>query len=204
VAVADFNGDGKLDAVTSDADTGTVSLMMGNGNGSLTYVGAYAVGASPSAVVVGDFNGDGRPDVAAANAGSNTVSVLLNDGTWPPLPPPPPMVRIHDATVMEGNTGTVAANFTFTLSTASTKAITIAYATGSASRSDYRASGTSPIGSWNGSAYTGVSGMIQSRRITASLQPTQRNSHRRRSGAVAVKFTYAGDANLDGKLNIDD
>ena len=87
VAVADFNGDGKLDVVTSDADTGTVSLLLGNGNGTLTYAGAYAVGSSPSAVAVGDFNGDGRPDVAAANAGSNTVSVLLNDGTWTPPPP---------------------------------------------------------------------------------------------------------------------
>ena len=87
VAVADFNGDGKLDAVTSDADTGTVSLMLGNGNGTLTYAGAYAVGSSPSAVAVGDFNGDGRPDVAAANGGSNTVSVLLNDGNWPATSP---------------------------------------------------------------------------------------------------------------------
>ena len=57
--------------------------MLGNGNGTLTYVGAYAVGSSPSAIAVGDFNGDGRPDVAAANGGSNTVSVLLNDGNWP-------------------------------------------------------------------------------------------------------------------------
>src|SRR3954452_21720573 len=90
VVVADFNGDGKLDAATSDADTGTVSELLGNGNGTLTYAGAYAVGSSPSAIAVGDFNGDGRPDVAVANAGSNTVSVLLNAGTWTPPQPPPP------------------------------------------------------------------------------------------------------------------
>ena len=116
MAVADFNGDGKLDAVTSDADTGTVSLLLGNGDGTLTYAGAYAVGSSPSAVAVGDFNGDGRPDVAAANAGSNTVSVLLNDGDLAPAAAP--SLRISDVTVTEGNTGTVAATFTVTLSAA--------------------------------------------------------------------------------------
>jgi hypothetical protein len=62
VAVADFNGDDLLDAVTSDADTGTVTELLGNGNGTLTYAGSYAVGSSPSAVAVGDFNGDGRPE----------------------------------------------------------------------------------------------------------------------------------------------
>jgi Calx-beta domain/FG-GAP-like repeat/FG-GAP repeat len=143
VAVADFNGDGQLDAVTSDADTGTVSALLGNGNGALTYTEAYAVGLSPSAIVVGDFNGDGRPDVATANAGSNTVSVLLNDGTWTP---PPPALRIGDRTVMEGNTGTASATFTVTLSAPSTQPVTVAYSTGNGTAvagSDYQAaSGT--------------------------------------------------------------
>ena len=70
VATADFNGDGKLDAVVSNGDTGTVSLMLGNGDGTLRYAGAFATGTSPSGVVVGDFNRDGRPDVAVSNAAS--------------------------------------------------------------------------------------------------------------------------------------
>jgi hypothetical protein len=86
VASGDFNGDGKPDVVTSDGDTGTVSLLLGNGDGTVRYIGAFAAGSSPSAVAVGDFNGDGRPDVAAANGGSNNVSVLLNDGAWPVTP----------------------------------------------------------------------------------------------------------------------
>jgi hypothetical protein len=144
VAVADFNGDGLLDAVTSDADTGTVSELLGNGNRTLTYVGAYAVGLSPSAIAVGDFNGDGRPDVATANAGSNSVSVLLNDGDW--TPPPTLALQIGDVTVTEGNTGAVVAVFTVTLSAASTETVTVAYATGNdtaTAGSDYQtASGT--------------------------------------------------------------
>jgi hypothetical protein len=139
VAVADFNGDGKLDVVTSDADTGTISELLGSADGTLTYAGAYAVGSSPAAVVVGDFNGDGRPDAAAANGGSNTVSVLLNDGTWTP---PPPALRIGDVTVTEGNTGTVAATFTVTLSATSAQTIAVAYATANGTAtagSDYQA-----------------------------------------------------------------
>lgn len=143
LAVSDFNGDGKLDVVSSDADAGTVSLMLGAGTGTLKYADACAVGSSPSAVTVGDFNGDGRPDVAAANGGSGTVSVLLNDGAWAPAPP---ALRISDATVNEGNTGAGAATFTVSLSAASTQTITVAYATGNGTAtagSDYQAaSGT--------------------------------------------------------------
>jgi hypothetical protein len=125
VMAADFNGDGHLDAVTSDADTGTVSELRGNGNGTLTYVGAYAVGSSPAAVAIGDFNGDGRPDMAAANAGSNTVSVLLNNSTWTP----PLSLKVGDATVTEGNTGTALDVFTVTLSAPSAQPVIVQYAT---------------------------------------------------------------------------
>ena len=96
VATADFNADGKLDAVVANGDAGTVSLMLGNGDGTLIYAGAFATGASPSGVTVGDFDGDGRPDVAVANAGSDTVSVLFNDGTWPVVTP---TLRVSDVTM---------------------------------------------------------------------------------------------------------
>jgi hypothetical protein len=145
VGVADFNGDSNLDAVTSDADAGTVSLMLGNGDGTLRSAEAFATGLSPAGVAVGDFNGDGRLDVAAANAGSNTVSVLLNEDG----PPHPLALRINDVTVTEGHTGTVAATFTVTLSAASTQTVTVAYVTGDGTAtagSDYQAaSGTLTI-----------------------------------------------------------
>jgi hypothetical protein len=127
VATADFNADGKLDAVVANGDAGTVSLMLGNGDGTLIYAGAFATGASPSGVTVGDFDGDGRPDVAVANAGSYTVSVLLNDGSW--TTPPPPSVFVSDATVTEGNTASVSATFTVRLSQAADVDVTVQYST---------------------------------------------------------------------------
>src|SRR6185312_1757060 len=102
VAVADFNGDDKLDVITTSGGAGTVSVFLGRGDGTLTPPIDHAAGLNPDAVAVGDFNGDGRQDVAAADGGSNTVSVLLNDGAWPDQNAP--WLQIHDVTVTEGDT----------------------------------------------------------------------------------------------------
>jgi hypothetical protein len=90
VAIGDFNGDGQEDLAVADCACGppgevdTVKILLGNGDGTFQpYVG-YAVGPSPTSVVVGDFNGDGRADVATANLLGTTVSVLIGrgDGTF--------------------------------------------------------------------------------------------------------------------------
>jgi hypothetical protein len=142
MAVADFNGDGKLDVIATGA--GTVSVLLGRGDGTLTTPIDHSADSSAEAVAVGDFNGDGRPDAAVANYSSNAVSVLVNDGAWPDLNTP--SLRIGDVTVTEGNTGTVAALFTVTLSAVTDQPVTVAYATASGTAtagSDYQtASGT--------------------------------------------------------------
>jgi hypothetical protein len=80
LAVSDFNGDGKLGFVVSDAGTNSVIVFLGNGDGTFQSGVAYGVGTHPYSVAVGDFNQDGRPDIVTANNGSNDVSVLLNSG----------------------------------------------------------------------------------------------------------------------------
>jgi uncharacterized repeat protein (TIGR01451 family) len=59
-----------------------ISLVYPAKSGGTDFVPSktYAVGTSPSAVVVGDFNGDGKPDLAVANSGSGNVSILLGSG----------------------------------------------------------------------------------------------------------------------------
>jgi hypothetical protein len=85
VVVGDFNGDGFPDLAVVDQGVsfvaaGTVSVLLGNGNGTFQAAQAYGVGTGATAAAVGDFNGDGFLDLAVANAADNTVSILLGNG----------------------------------------------------------------------------------------------------------------------------
>src|SRR5262245_57020125 len=80
VAVGDFNGDGKPDLATANRDSGSVSVLLGKGDGTFQSAVNYGAGFSPVRVAVGDFNGDGKQDLATANFLDLTVSVLLGQG----------------------------------------------------------------------------------------------------------------------------
>jgi hypothetical protein len=79
--MGDFNGDGTPDLVTVNYNSGTVSVLLGNGDGSFQpHVDYPAGGFTANSVAVGDFNGDGRLDLAVTNSNQRTVSVLLGNG----------------------------------------------------------------------------------------------------------------------------
>ena len=65
-------------------DSNTVSVLLGNGDGSFQSAVNYGAGDGPWSVAIDDLNGDGDPDLAVANAGgvgpTGTVSVLLGNG----------------------------------------------------------------------------------------------------------------------------
>ncbi len=93
LAVADLDGDGRPDIVTSNYRDDDVSVLMSerrrraSGRRSI-----YPVGKAPNEVQVADLNGDGQPDIVTANYGSDDVSVLLGEGggTFGPGGPSPP------------------------------------------------------------------------------------------------------------------
>ncbi len=78
-AFDDFNGDTNLDVAVANGGDGTVSILMGNGDGTLSTATTYTVGSDPVALAVGDLNDSGVPDLIVANHGSNNLSVLVND-----------------------------------------------------------------------------------------------------------------------------
>jgi hypothetical protein len=86
VVAADLTGDGIPDIVTANAFDNTVSVLVGNGDGTFQPQRTYAVGPRPYSVAAVDLTGDGKLDIITANYGSNTVSVLLNnrDGSFLP------------------------------------------------------------------------------------------------------------------------
>ena len=107
VALGDLNGDNKLDMVVANAGSNTISVLLGNGDGTFQAPRQFAVGAfkipNPATngrfptfrrdVALVDLNHDGIPDVVVTNFDSGDVSVLLGrgDGTFEPQ-------RRYDAT----------------------------------------------------------------------------------------------------------
>ena len=80
LAVGDFNLDGNQDLVASNSGLGTVSVLLGNGNGGFSAPTSFGVNASPWNVVVGDVNNDGNPDLVVASDGGKYVSILTGKG----------------------------------------------------------------------------------------------------------------------------
>jgi uncharacterized membrane protein len=97
VAIADVNGDGKLDLIVANEQQsktdpgGSISVMLGKGDGTFHAAVNYGSGGqSAYSISVADVNGDGKLDLVVANGcrGSNCatggVGVLLGkgDGTF--------------------------------------------------------------------------------------------------------------------------
>jgi len=84
IAVADINGDGKLDVVVANANS--VTVLLGKGDGTFQSAVNYASGAS--SVAIADVNGDGKLDLVVANCcatsdgsgAAGTVGVVLGNG----------------------------------------------------------------------------------------------------------------------------
>jgi uncharacterized repeat protein (TIGR01451 family) len=86
VVVGDFNGDGKQDLAVLNATSNSVSLLLGNGDGSFQTAKSFNCGNNPSSLAVGDFNGDGKLDLVvfmfgnSSSAVSAELRVLLGNG----------------------------------------------------------------------------------------------------------------------------
>lgn len=80
VTAADFNADGKLDLATTNYNDATISLLLGNGDGTFQHPLSYPAIAGAREVTAGDFNADGRLDLAVGNQGQGSISIFLQTG----------------------------------------------------------------------------------------------------------------------------
>jgi hypothetical protein len=98
IATADVNGDGAQDLVVVTYDTAfitlSVSVSLGNGDGTFQAATSYTVDTDPvntyspgggnggyfNGVAVGDLNGDGYPDIVVTDSNGGNIDVLLGNG----------------------------------------------------------------------------------------------------------------------------
>lgn len=83
VAAADVNGDGKIDLVTANYATNTLTVFTNNGKGVFGSNATLSVAIStPECLALADLNGDGKPDLVCANGNNqNTLVVFFNNGS---------------------------------------------------------------------------------------------------------------------------
>jgi hypothetical protein len=84
--VADMNGDGHLDILTSNFNPGVLGIRLGTGDGSFGPGTIYQPDGHPMDLVIGDFNEDGLPDLALTSTLNTNnpiadVTIWLGDGT---------------------------------------------------------------------------------------------------------------------------
>ncbi len=85
VAVGDFNGDGIPDFVVANQFLQTLTIFLGNGDGTFTAAASsLSIYFYPIDIAVGDFNGDGIQDLAVVDSSNSIVGVFLGhgDGTF--------------------------------------------------------------------------------------------------------------------------
>ncbi len=82
LTASDLNGDGVTDVIVPDEGSGSLWVLLGNGDGRFHRPVEYATGGiEPVAVAACDLNRDGHADLATANGyPAHDVSVLLGRG----------------------------------------------------------------------------------------------------------------------------
>ena len=82
VVAGDINSDGLNDVVTANRDGASLSIFMGNGDGTLTEINPVQLKQGATSLALGDLSGDKIPDVAltACDAYCNHNGVLILRG----------------------------------------------------------------------------------------------------------------------------
>jgi len=81
VALADFNGDGRLDLVSANSGTKTLTVLNGADGGTFVSNATYSLPVAPYFIAAADVNNDGKVDLIYSSGDNNSVTVLTNNGS---------------------------------------------------------------------------------------------------------------------------
>ncbi len=98
LAIADLNGDGRLDLAVASSGSDSISVLLGNGDGTFAPRNDSAVGDTPVAVEIGHIDSDSQLDLVVANRNSsNSITLLLGQGAGTFVPAASPSESFGDA-----------------------------------------------------------------------------------------------------------
>lgn len=87
IAVGDLNGNGRPDIVIANNtgtfgnnSSGSITVLLNNGNGTLSVASNYPVEPYPWGVALADVNNDGKLDIVSSGLWSGDVYVMLGNG----------------------------------------------------------------------------------------------------------------------------
>jgi hypothetical protein len=80
IRLADFNGDGKIDAIEFGTGGSSTAVLLGNGDGTFGSPIPLPASCQSGIGVVADFNGDKKPDIAFVEGSAGGVGVCLGNG----------------------------------------------------------------------------------------------------------------------------
>jgi len=81
VTSADLNHDSFTDLITTNISSNTLSILLGNGDGTFKEQVQLNVCKEPRALAMNDFNHDDHADVVIACSGGDEIALLLGRGT---------------------------------------------------------------------------------------------------------------------------
>ncbi|HLU38602.1 MAG TPA: FG-GAP-like repeat-containing protein [Planctomycetota bacterium] len=86
IAAADANGDGIADLFVGCFNSGTVTLLLGDGAGGFTLSSSVPVTGNPWMIAIGDVDRDGAVDAVVCTSSQPRVALVRGDGTGGLLP----------------------------------------------------------------------------------------------------------------------
>src|ERR1051326_6785225 len=76
-----LNADTKPDIVVANQNSGNVSVLLNNGDGTFGATTNFPAGLNPQSVAAGDINSDGKIDLVVPLSFDGAITVLLGNGT---------------------------------------------------------------------------------------------------------------------------